>query len=209
MGHIRHFIWDFDGTVADTYPAIIQSLRDALREFGHDCDPVEAMGLMLQDIPTAHAYYAGQFGLDREELNRTHQKHQALRLRHVPPMEGIREVLAHICATGRHNYIFTNHSAGQTLARLKKYGLDRYFREIVGEESPCFAYKPAPDAVLYLMDKYEMSGHDTAMIGDRECDLRCAHNAGIAGAHYVCDLVPQALPCHWRVESYRQMLALL
>lgn len=38
MGHIRHFIWDFDGTVADTYPAIIQSLRDALQEFGHDCD---------------------------------------------------------------------------------------------------------------------------------------------------------------------------
>ena len=42
----KHVIWDFDGTLFDTYPIIIQNLDNALREFGYTCDPLEAMKLM-------------------------------------------------------------------------------------------------------------------------------------------------------------------
>ena len=38
MKNIRHFIWDFDGTLFDTYPVIIEDLNLALREFGFGCD---------------------------------------------------------------------------------------------------------------------------------------------------------------------------
>ena len=50
MQNIRHFIWDLDGTILDTYPASIGDLRSALQEFGHDCDPVEAMKLIFANI---------------------------------------------------------------------------------------------------------------------------------------------------------------
>jgi hypothetical protein len=40
MSHIRHFIWDFDGTLFDSYPIIIGNLRSALQSYGYDCDPV-------------------------------------------------------------------------------------------------------------------------------------------------------------------------
>ena len=43
MQNIRHFIWDFDGTLFDTYPLIIQKLCLALQKYGHDCDPIEAI----------------------------------------------------------------------------------------------------------------------------------------------------------------------
>jgi phosphoglycolate phosphatase-like HAD superfamily hydrolase len=46
MQQIRHFIWDFDGTLFDTYPVIIKNLRSALAEYGRDCDPVDAMRRM-------------------------------------------------------------------------------------------------------------------------------------------------------------------
>ena len=68
MENIRHFIWDFDGTLFDTYPMIVGNLRKALNEFGYDCDFTEAMGLMLVNIDNAIRYYAGQFAIDREAL---------------------------------------------------------------------------------------------------------------------------------------------
>ena len=39
MKDIQHFIWDFDGTLFDTYPVIIDDLRCALQEYGKDLDP--------------------------------------------------------------------------------------------------------------------------------------------------------------------------
>lgn len=211
MGHVQHFIWDFDGTLYDTYPTIIEDLRSALDRFGCSCDPVEAMALMLTNIPAARNYYADKYGLDRAALTAAYmqQHRQTVELLLAEPMEGVRAVLEKICATGRHNYIFTHRKVSETVRYLEKHGFDGYFREIVGPESPCFATKPAPDAVLYLKEKYGMSGQDAVMIGDRECDLGSGRNADIGTVHYVCAAVPEDLACSWRVESFAEMLALL
>ena len=71
MKDIRHFIWDFDGTLFDTYPVIIRSMRSALAEYGRDCDPTECMAIMLDSIGTALDIYSGRIGVTREELTAT------------------------------------------------------------------------------------------------------------------------------------------
>ncbi len=206
MQHIRHFIWDFDGTLFDSYPIIIGNLRATLQDFGYDCDPVEAMTLMLHNIDHAHCYYADKFGIDKKALvdvyTRHHQSVNPMLL--AKPMQDIEKVLSCICQTGRFNYIFTHRKCSTTIAYLEKYGLARYFREIIGPESACFAYKPAPDALLYLMDKYGMTAEDAVMVGDRECDLGSARNAGIGTVHYVCAVAPETLSCDFRFESYEK-----
>lgn len=211
MERIQHFIWDLDGTLLDTYPSIIADLRSALREFGHDCDPVEAMELMLVNITNATGHYARKFGLDSKMLLDAYRKHhdQTISRFAAKPMAGVEAVLAKICETGRYNYIFTHRKDWETAEYLKKYGLDVYFRDVVGQDSPRFAWKPAPDAVLYLMEKYGMDIAETVMIGDRDCDLASGRNAGIRVAHYVCAVVPEQLSCHWRLESFQQMLEML
>ena len=70
---LRHFIWDFDGTLFDTYPVIIRNLRTALGQFGRDADPVQAMGLMLDCIPAAMKYYAETYQIPLEALNEAYQ----------------------------------------------------------------------------------------------------------------------------------------
>ncbi|MBE6983704.1 MAG: HAD family hydrolase [Ruminococcaceae bacterium] len=211
LSHIRHFIWDFDGTLFDSYPIIIGNLRSALQAYGFDCNPVEAMGLMLQNITVAHNYYADKFSIPREELvtvyNRFHQEVNPQLL--AKPMADIEKVLARICETGRKNYIFTHRKYSTTLDYLKKYGLDRYFSEIVGPEHPHFAYKPSPDAILYLVKKYGMAAQDAVMVGDRNCDLGSARTAQIGTVHYVCSAVPEHLQADFRVESYADMLNIL
>jgi len=209
MQHIRHFIWDFDGTLFDSYPIIIGNLRAALQDFGFDCDPVEAMTLMLDNIDNAHSYYARRFCIDKGALvdayTGHHQRVNPLLL--AKPMADIEKVLAYICETGRKNYIFTHRKCVTTAQYLEKYGLDHYFQEVIGPESACFAYKPAPDALLYLMDKYGMTPEDAVMVGDRDCDLGSARNAGIGTVHYVCAVAPETLSCDFRFESYQKMLA--
>ena len=209
MQHIRHFVWDFDGTLFDSYPIIIGNLRSALKELGHDCDPVEAMQLMLHNIDHAHAYYAEKCGICKDTLIATYTKyHQAVNpLLLAKPMADIEKVLSYICETGRKNYIFTHRKCSTTAQYLEKYGLSHYFTEIIGPESAYFAYKPAPDALLYLMDKYSMTPEDTVMVGDRDCDLGSARNAGMGTVHYVCAVVPEILSCDFCFKSYQEMLA--
>ena len=211
MENIRHFIWDFDGTLFDTYPMIVGNLRKALNEFGYDCDFTEAMGMMLTNISSAIYHYADQFAIDREELLNVYYRYrnQSVVLFEAQPMDGVKEVLERICETGRYNYIFTHRKDEETALYLKKYGLDKYFREVVGADSPHFAWKPAPDAVLYFVNKYAMQPEETVMIGDRECDLSSGRNAGVGAVHYICSAVPENLECRWRVEHFSQMLALL
>lgn len=211
MRDIQHFIWDFDGTLFDTYPVIIGNLRAALQEYGRDLDPVKAMELMLITIPTARDYYADLYGIDRQELDAAYQRHhkESVETMKSAPMENVEKVLAAICDSGRHNYIFTHRKVVETHKYLEKYGLSRYFREVVGPETPCFAWKPAPDAVLYLMDRYGMRAEDTVMIGDRDCDLASGRNAGVGSVHLICPIWPETLNCNWRLENFAQMLEIL
>ena len=211
MHHIKHFIWDFDGTLFDSYPIIIATLRAALQEYGHDCDPVEAMRLMLQNIGVAQHYYADKFGIVYEDLIETYYSHHN-RLNPqlaAEPMADVEKVLKKICESGRKNYIFTHRKCSTTAQYLEKYCLSQYFTEIVGPEAPNFAYKPSPDSLLYLMDKYGMTAEDAVMVGDRDCDLGSARNAGIGTVHFVCATVPETLSCDFRFESYQEMLLML
>lgn len=211
FGRVRHFIWDFDGTLFDTYPVIIRNLRDALALYGQDANPVEAMGLMLQNIPTARNFYADRFGIPRQELQDAYDRFhaQANREMEAQPMEDVLAVLRRIREKGCHSYIFTHRKMEETRSYLEKYGLLEEFQDIIAPESPCFAPKPQPDAVLYLMEQYSMEPEDTVMIGDRECDLGSARNAGIRTAHLVCPAVPENLNCDWRLENFQTMLRLL
>lgn len=211
MQNIRHFIWDFDGTLFDTYPMIIGSLRLALQDFGFDCDPVEAMQYMLDTIGAARDHYADVFGIDRDVLTEAYRRYnsEAVAALRAEPFVGLQEVLERIQATGGKNYIFTHRSSQETEMFLKKFDLSDYFEEIIGPDCPHFSWKPAPDAVLYLMEKYGMSPAETVMVGDRECDLGSGRSAGIGAVHYVCAEVPETLECSWRVTDYKEMLALL
>lgn len=211
MREIRHFIWDFDGTLFDTYPVIIEDLNLALREFGHSCEYTEAMRLMLGRLAHAQKFYAEKFGIPMEELVAAYEGHhsRANRELRAAPMAGVREVLEAVCATGRKNYIFSHRKPAETADYLEKYGLSQYFTHVIGPGSEGFAEKPAPDGVLYLMEKYGMVPAETVMVGDRECDLGSGRSAGIQTAHLVCAAIPENLNCTWRFETFAQMAEMI
>ena len=63
MKNIKLFIWDFDGTLLDTYPMITGCLRRALLDFGRDVSQTEILEKMMVNIPYAINYYSELYQL--------------------------------------------------------------------------------------------------------------------------------------------------
>ena len=211
LQNITHFIWDFDGTLLDTYPVVIEDIQKALKDFGYDADSNDLMEKLLNTVDYTISCCAEDFKLNKEQLYLSYQKYLSIsnaKLRALP-MEGIQEALAAIQNRGGKNYVFTHRPLDATMAFLNKYDLAKYFTDFVAPQTPGFVRKPAPDSIWYLMKKHGIEKETAVMIGDRELDLASGKNAGIRTMHYICKVIPQTFDCDWRIESFEELASLL
>ena len=207
MKTLKHFIWDFDGTLMDTYKNITRYLRLALLDFGKEVSDTEIMQKMMTSIRFAIEYYSEFY--DLEELGERYLYYSANELNdEVHTLPYVKEVLAKIKQNGGKNYIFT-HRNNSIFFLLEKCGIKDEFVEVITSESEQFALKPSPDAIYYLMEKYGTKKEDTVMIGDRACDLGSGYNAGCKTIHLLTPMVPEYPPCDFRIESFKEMLEAL
>lgn len=148
MKTIKHFIWDFDGTLADSYPNLIRYMTLALSDFGIEASSVEILEKMMENIPYAIDWYSKQY--DLPQLKQRYDYHYILgKDDPVYAFENVTSVLDWIQQSGRNNYIYTNR--GETLMPLLDcMGLTKYFTEIIKAGDPEFEYKPSAKSILYL-----------------------------------------------------------
>ena len=204
MKQLKHFIWDFDGTLADSYPNLIRYMSLALADFGIDAPSVEILEKMMENIPYTIDWYSRHY--DLPQLKQRYDYHYSLgKDDPILPFENVTAVLAQIQQSGGNNYIFTNR--GITLdALLDRMNLRGYFTQIIKAGDPEFEYKPSPKPIWYLMEKYGGTPDNTAMVGDRKCDLESAYQAGCKTIHLLTPAVPQYPPCDWRISNFQEML---
>jgi phosphoglycolate phosphatase-like HAD superfamily hydrolase len=62
---------------------------------------------------------------------------------------------------------------------LSYYKMVDLFSEIVSSDNG-FARKPDPQAIMYIIDKYDLDHERVITIGDREIDIESGRRAGIA-----------------------------
>lgn len=73
--------------------------------------------------------------------------------------------------------VVTNKPAAATLKILEALGVAKYFSDIIGGDGE-YPLKPAPDALIALQKKYNLSASDCWMIGDHYTDLEAGRHAG-------------------------------
>lgn len=179
---LRHLIWDFDGTLFDTYPAMTQAYRQALQNRGLDAPYDEIYSYFRQSVPIAFAHYREALGAD-EVIEQDYARiRKEIEIGVCAPYSGMEELLRDLNGSGRSNYIFT-HRGSTIFGMLDRFGWRDLFREIVTAEAG-FARKPEPDGILYLIQKYGMDKDECAMIGDRELDVASGNNAGVHSIGY-------------------------
>lgn len=175
----KHYIWDFDGTLFDSYPHIIQCFKLVLEEEGRIYDD-DMLARQFYDCFAAARKYTG---ISPEGYRRFLEIHHITGEKEpepkVVPFPEIAGILQKITENGGDNYLYTNRNDTARLYCIQ-FGLDKYFKGYLTSDDN-FPGKPAPDALLSLMKQYSLMAEDCVMIGDREIDGLSGLNAGMAG----------------------------
>ena len=201
-----HLIWDFDGTLYDSYPQMAAQLTLALAEFGAVESQQAVYALIKRTMYHGMATLAQRHALDVTALSAAFRRLQG---EHpvFPPMAGLAACLADTAALGCRHYLFT-HRDRTALAQLDADGLAHWFTDAVTRESG-FADKPSPQAIVSLMDRHSFLPPQTVMIGDRDIDIQ---SGSAAGARSIL-LDPQGfyptLEPTWRVQCLAQIPGIL
>lgn len=184
-------LWDIDGTIFDTYPAILESFMIVYEEVhGEELDPAEA-NLWLKR-PAAEVFT--RFEIPEIYQERYYELNNERAGEGIPPFEGIEEILA----AAKINVIVTHRDNESAEALLEDWGLLHYFDEIISPNDAGYTSNPETSAHQYLLDKYEL---DWA-IGDSEIDLAPAEDIGMK----TCAFQNDAIEADLYITEYTSLL---
>jgi phosphoglycolate phosphatase-like HAD superfamily hydrolase len=203
---IRNAIWDFDGTLFDTYPAIGQAFQQALADFGAYAPLSEIEGLARVEMSYCTAELAARFDLDRDDLiRRFAERHSTMPLAGQPPFPGVREVCETIAALGGVNAIVTHRGAESTAGLLAEHGMQALFAEVVTRDDG-YPRKPDPAAFLAILRNQHLDARETLAIGDRELDILAGRAAGLLTCLFRDG--PKTVPADIAIRDFKELLAI-
>ncbi len=178
------FIWDLDGTLLDSYEAILSGIEETFDQFSIPYDKEKVREFILKySVQDLLVQVAEERKLDMEVLNQVRAQSLSEKNAQVVLMPSVREVLAWADDTGIQQFVYT-HKGDNAFAILRDLGLESYFTEILTSQSG-FARKPSSEAATYLLDKYQLDSDKTYYIGDRTLDVEFAQNSGIQSINFL------------------------
>ncbi|NQK17227.1 HAD-IA family hydrolase [Streptococcus suis] len=190
------FIWDLDGTLLDSYEAILAGIQETYEQFDIPFDREEVRNFILRySVKDLLVRDADKYGLDSDELNRVRATSLKEKNTQIPLMTGAAEILDWTAQQGIQNFVYT-HKSDNAFQVLEELGIAHHFTEILTSDSG-FSRKPSPEALLFLIEKYDLEKERTYYIGDRRLDVETAINAGIHSINLQIDGVEQ----NWKIVS--------
>ena len=197
------FIWDLDGTLLDSYEAILSGIEETFGQFAIPYDKEKVREFILKfSVQDLLEQVAEERKLDAEVLNQVRAQSLAEKNAQVVLMPGAREVLAWADEAGIQQFVYT-HKGDNAFAILRDLGLESYFTEILTSQSG-FERKPSPEAANYLLEKYQLDPNNTYYIGDRTLDVEFAQNSGIQSINFLAS--PKA--CNQQIEHLEDISSL-
>ena len=178
------FIWDLDGTLLDSYEAILSGIEETYAQFSIPYDKEKVREFILKfSVQDLLVQVAEERKLDAEVLNQVRAQSLAEKNAQVILMPGAREMLAWADQVGIQQFVYT-HKGDNAFTILRDLGLESHFTEILTSQSG-FVRKPSPEAANYLLGKYQLDSEKTYYIGDRTLDVEFAQNSGIQSINFL------------------------
>lgn len=177
----RLAIFDLDGTILDTLEDLWLSCCYALQKNGLPEITIDEARSFVGNGIRRYIGRAVPAGTSEEltaQVYADFKKHYSVHCTdHTGPYAGIPELLAVIRSAGMKTAVVSNKAdlGVQTLVRAHFPGL---FDLAVGEQEGV-RLKPAPDAVLSVLESLAVPKEDAVYIGDSDVDIQTAQNAGI------------------------------
>ncbi len=179
--NIKNYIWDLDGTLFNSYPIMVNSIYKILCS---NCQiPIDfskCKAIVKKSVLTAYQHYQPNMSL--EEFQFSWKNLEKFQLNKITLFPYVKKLLYYLSSNNCRHFIFTHRDHESTLLLLELHKMKSHFIEIITADN-AFPRKPNPDALLYLSHKYDLSYHNTIMIGDRTLDIDAANNANIQSAY--------------------------
>ncbi|MCG7533641.1 HAD-IA family hydrolase [Pseudoalteromonas sp. OOF1S-7] len=201
-------IFDWDGTVMDTVPKIVNTLHKVVA--CHGLEPISndaAKSIIGLSLETAMVTLFPEQQAMAAELAQTYKRLYKEDTTPITVFEGVEALLAELKAQGILLAVATGKSRAGLDNLLAHSGLSDYF--CVTRTADDAKSKPDPDMLLQILSELGVPPEEAIMVGDTGIDMQLASNAhvpaiavtfGAASAAQLTAYTPLAL-CH----SYAQL----
>ncbi len=176
MKKYKHIVFDVDGTLVDSEMKVLSTLRQAIIDMRGVEHPISELGFAMGMAPKPILHRLG-YNIDVDEIIHCWEQHLLHYDKEVVFFEGMLDTLEQLS---------TKYTIGIGTSRI----YDEYYKDFAN--LPIFSKlglavcgnmvsnrKPAPDILLYYMDKTGCTNQDLLFVGDTEFDRDCAKAANV------------------------------
>jgi pyrophosphatase PpaX len=172
-------LWDYDGTMADTVPAIVRAHHIATEAVLGTRLPQELILARIGEPARRRISALVPAGTAHDVFLAFSAEMQRYEAADVEIFEGISDLVADLFARGVSQAVVTSRPRSQVSPVLERHGLDRHLQAVIGLEDTA-RHKPEADPLLAGVERLLASPRDSVYVGDAAVDVLAAHNAGVA-----------------------------
>ena len=179
MGRYDLVIFDLDGTIADTSPGILNSIRYVQKQMGL---PEITLEQMYSHVgPPMEESYRRNFWLEGEELRRAVELHKEYAVkqgyREIEVYPGIPQLLGRLHEEGVKTAVATLKAQATAEKIFAEFGLSRMFYLVLGTDAA--APKTKAQLLEECLIKLSCAKERAVLVGDSKYDAEGAQQAGI------------------------------
>jgi len=188
---MKHWIFDFDGTLVDSEGFFSESFRYALAPF-----QIKIGKDFIERIRYKHPHRIFEDFLTQEQSQIAFQRMDEVGQGIADKIQlfpGIVEILDSLEKQGASLSIWTGRDRHSTQTILKKQGVDSLFKKIM--TGTCVENnKPSHDGLLQIQNFYKAQPIEMVMVGDHYHDIEPANQLGCFSIHAQWKQTPERLP---------------
>lgn len=177
---IELIIYDLDGTLIDCTENIVNSFRMIWEEIGEPFDPEEikiriGVGLVEILLELLPAKYHGDVMTYRQKYI---DNFKSFGTEHIRLLPNVEKTMKELHSRGFKQSIATNKTASEAVRILTALGLGDYI-ELYAGYGTVPNVKPAPDMILYNLDKLGVSNKKAVFVDDSKVGLTAGIRAEV------------------------------
>ena len=176
----KTILFDLDGTLTDSEPGIVNSVRYALRSFGMEAEPATLRSFIG---PPLYDSFRGTMGMSDADAKRAVDTYRVyFRDKGIfenAPYPGVPEMLEALRAAGRRLIVATSKPEVFAKRIAEHFGFAGALEGVYGADMEGKRSSKL-DVIRYAMRERGIAPSSAVMVGDRKYDITGAREAGLA-----------------------------
>lgn len=178
----KNLIFDFDGTIADSKECSIVATQKSFKERGLE-EPTVNLIEYYMGIPIEKSFsLMSSVDLDDHQLEALiktfRQNYKEVESSYLKLYKHMTEQLQSL-SKDKQLFVVSSKKTDVLIRNLEILDIDHLFTEVIGSDK-FNHYKPSPDGINYILNKYQLENEETIYIGDAIFDMQMANSAKVA-----------------------------